>query len=72
MFFGIDINDLVILANRKEEDNYRFWNYLKNYANEEELDKQFKRLHEKYFKIYDCKKMELVWMKKNLIMYVII
>lgn len=52
----IDINDLVILANRKEEENYRFRNYLKNYANEEELDKQFKRLHEKYFKIYDCKK----------------
>lgn len=52
----IDINDLVILANRKEEENYRFRNYLKNYADEEELDKQFKRLHEKYFKIYDCKK----------------
>lgn len=48
--------DLVIQANRKEEENYRFRNYLKNHASEEELDKQFKRLHEKYFKIYDCKK----------------
>ncbi len=52
----IDINDLAVLANRKEEENYRFRSYLKNYADDEKLDKQFKRLHEKYFKIYDCKK----------------
>lgn len=52
----IDINDLAVLANRKEEENHRFRNYLKNHADNEELDKQFKSLHEKYFKIYDCKK----------------
>lgn len=52
----IDINDLDVLANRKEKENYRFRSFLKNHADDEELDKQFKRLHEKYFKIYDCKK----------------
>ena len=52
----IDIKDLKVLANRKEEENYRFRKYLKNHADDIELDKQFKRLHEKYFKIYDCKK----------------
>ena len=52
----IDINDLAILTNRKEEENYRFRNYLKSHADEKKLDKQFKRLHDKYFKIYDCKK----------------
>lgn len=56
MVLMIDINDLSVLANRKEEENYRFRSYLKNHTDDEELDKQFKRLHEKYFKIYDCKK----------------
>lgn len=52
----ISINDLEFLARKKEKENLRFRNYLKNHADEIELDKQFKRLHEKYFKIYDCKK----------------
>lgn len=52
----IDIKELKQLANKKEDENYRFRRYLKNHADEEELDKQFKKLHEKYFKIYDCKK----------------
>lgn len=52
----IDIKDLKELAKRKEKENYRFRKYLKIHADEIELDKQFKRLHDKYFKIYDCKK----------------
>lgn len=52
----IDINDLKKLANKKENENYKFRTYLKVHADEELLDEQFKRLHEKYFKIYDCKK----------------
>ena len=52
----IDIKELKQLANKKEDENYRFRRYLKNHADEEELDRQFKKLHEKYFKIYDCRK----------------
>ena len=52
----IDIEELKVLANKKEKENYRFRKYLKTHADEEMLDKQFKNLHEKYFKIYDCQK----------------
>ena len=52
----IDINELKVLANKKEKENLRFRKYLKNHADEEKLDKQFKKLHDKYFKVYDCKK----------------
>ena len=52
----IKIEDLERLALEKEDENYRFRRFLKNHADEEELDKQFKRLHEKYFKLYDCSK----------------
>lgn len=52
----INIEELKVLANKKEEENYRFRKYLKTHADEEMLDKQFKNLHKKYFKIYDCKK----------------
>lgn len=52
----ISIKNLEILSNRKEEENLKFRSFLKNHADEEELDKQFKILHEKYFKIYDCSK----------------
>ena len=52
----IDINDLKKLANKKENENYKFRTYLKVHADETKLDEQFKRLHEKYFNIYDCKK----------------
>ena len=52
----IDVNDLKELANNKKDENFRFRSYLKSHADEDELDKQFKRLHDKYFKIYDCKK----------------
>ncbi len=52
----IDIKDLKELARKKEKENFRFRTYLKNNVDEEALDEQFKRLHAKYFKIYDCKK----------------
>ena len=52
----INITELKKLANKKENENYRFRTYLKEHADEEELDEQFKKLHNKYFKIYDCSK----------------
>ena len=52
----IDINDLAVLANRKEKENYGFRSYLKNHADEEELDAQFLELHNELFKDYDCSK----------------
>ena len=52
----VQIDELERLASVKESENYRFRTYLKIHAQEEELDRQFWRLHEKYFKIYDCSK----------------
>lgn len=52
----IELKDLERLAREKEEENYRFRTYLKTHADEKKLDKEFKMLHEKYFKIYDCSK----------------
>ena len=51
----INIDEFAIMANRKEWENLRFRSYLKMHADDKELDKQFKELHEKYFKIYNCK-----------------
>ena len=41
---------------RKIDQNYKFRRYLKGHADELELDRQFKMLHEKYFKDFDCSK----------------
>ena len=41
---------------RKIDQNYKFRSYLKGHADELELDRQFKMLHEKYFKDFDCSK----------------
>ena len=41
---------------KKIDENYRFRNFLKMHADETQLDKDFKKLHNKYFKIYDCSK----------------
>ena len=41
---------------KKIDENYRFRTFLKAHADEETLDKQFKELHEKYFKTVDCSK----------------
>lgn len=52
----INVTILRRFAVKKEKENYKFRSYLKDYADEKELDEQFKKLHNKYFKIYDCNK----------------
>lgn len=52
----IDIKDIERLGKKKEKENLRFREYLKRTADSDILDKQFKELHEKYFKEYDCSK----------------
>ena len=44
------------ISEKKLNENYRFRTYLKGHADEKELDKQFKKLHNKYFKDTDCSK----------------
>ena len=44
------INDEIL------DENYRFRTFLKIHADEKQLDKDFKELHEKYFKNFDCTK----------------
>lgn len=39
-----------------EDDNIRFRSFLKNHADEEELDRQFLALHNELFADYDCRK----------------
>lgn len=43
-------------AKKRENENLKFRSYLKNHAEEEELDKQFLRLHQELFAEYDCSK----------------
>ena len=43
-------------AEKQEEENWMFRTFLKMCADEKELDKQFKRLHEEIFSQYDCSK----------------
>ena len=40
----------------KEDENFKFRSFLKGHADEEELDKQFLRLHKELFADYDCSK----------------
>jgi len=42
--------------NRIQAENYAFRAYLKNHANEDELDEQFLKLHKELFLSYDCSK----------------
>lgn len=41
-------------AKKKENENLEFRTFLKCHADEKELDKQFKRLHDELFSTYDC------------------
>ena len=43
-------------AQLKEDEHFRFRTYLKGHANDEELDRQFLKLHEELFADYDCSK----------------
>ncbi len=44
------------ISEEKINENYRFRTYLKSHADEKTLDEQFKKLHNKYFKKFDCSK----------------
>lgn len=39
---------------KREDENYSFRVYLKGHADSDELDEQFRRLHEALFLTYDC------------------
>ncbi len=41
-------------AKMKERENLRFRSFLKNHADDEELDRQFLALHNELFERYDC------------------
>lgn len=43
-------------AKKKENENFKFRSYLKCHADEDELDRQFLRLHKELFADYDCSK----------------
>lgn len=43
-------------AKKRENENLKFRSYLKNHADEDELDSQFLRLHKELFADYDCSK----------------
>lgn len=43
-------------AREKEDENFKFRSYLKNHADEDELDRQFLNLHKELFADYDCSK----------------
>ena len=64
----INIDKLAIMANRKEDENLRFRSYLKGHTDPDILDRQFKELHEKYFKIYNCKDCRNCCKKLNTLM----
>ena len=43
-------------AKKKENENFKFRTFLKCHADEDELDRQFLRLHKELFADYDCSK----------------
>lgn len=43
-------------AKKREKENLKFRSYLKNHADEDELDRQFLHLHKQFFADYDCSK----------------
>jgi len=42
------------MANKLEDENHKFRRFLKSHADEEDLDKQFLKLHNELFENYDC------------------
>ncbi len=52
----IDFKEVRKEAEKRAEENLLFRRFLKLHADEKELDKQFKRLHEEIFSQYDCTK----------------
>ena len=51
----ITVKELNNISEDTIDNNYRFRRFLKTHADEKELDRQFKMLHNKYFKDFDCK-----------------
>ncbi len=47
-------NKVAQMAQHKENENLKFRAFLKNHADEKELDAQFLRLHNELFADYDC------------------
>ena len=43
-------------ASKKKNENYKFRRFLKNHADEKELDELFLKLHNEVFNDYDCSK----------------
>ncbi len=52
----IEPKDVRKEAEKRAEENLMFRRFLKMNADEKELDKQFKRLHQEIFPQYDCTK----------------
>lgn len=46
--------DIVRIAEKREDKNLRFRTWLKNHADPDDLDERFKVLHEELFPGYDC------------------
>lgn len=49
-------DEIQAAAEKKERENLKFRSFLKVHADEDELDKQFLRLHKELFAGYDCSK----------------
>ncbi len=52
----IQSNKVKAEAKKKEDENFKFRSYLKCHADDDELDRQFSRLHKELFADYDCSK----------------
>ena len=50
----INPNDVKAKAQKLEDENYEFRAFLKNHADEDELDAHFLSLHKELFENYDC------------------
>jgi len=50
----IQLTDLKRLSSLVEEENHAFRLYLKQHADPDQLDKEFLKLHNEVFKVYDC------------------
>ncbi len=52
----ISPQNVYIEAKKRKNENLRFRSFLKNHANEDELDRHFLELHQELFAGYDCSK----------------
>jgi len=50
----ISPQDVYIEAKKRKDESLRFRSFLKNHADEEELDRRFLKLHQELFAGYDC------------------